>query len=126
MFFNKKEKKIDDQFSSYQDREKSRYNTQAGFMVEGFEGEGLLKNVSIPGLCLESVTYVSVTPKEQYKIKIIPEPISHIESFELRAEVNWVRSTELSFEAGFSIINPSQDKTSPIRRYVEFLKIHNR
>jgi hypothetical protein len=126
MFFKKKEKKIDDQFSSYQNREHTRYDTQAGFEVEGFEGEGLLKNISFPGLCLESITYVALTPKEQYNIKIIPEPLSHIEPFEVKAEVNWIKSTELSFEAGFSIIESGQDTSSPVRRYIEFLIAHNR
>jgi hypothetical protein len=126
MFFKKKEKKIDDQFSSYQNRENPRYDTLADFVVEGFEGEGLLKNISLPGLCLESATYVALAPKERYNIKIIPETLSHVGPFGVRAEVNWIKSTELSFEAGFSIIEPYQDKSSPIGRYIEFLKVHNR
>ncbi|MDR2096343.1 MAG: PilZ domain-containing protein [Treponema sp.] len=125
MFFRKK-KEIDDQFSSYQNRETLRYDTDAGITIDGFEGEGLLKNISVPGLCLESVTYVEITPKERYKIKIIPTPLAHIEPFEVRAEANWIKSSELAFEAGFSIIEPSQDKTSSIKRYIEFLKVHNR
>jgi hypothetical protein len=106
MFFKKKEKKIDDRISSYQNRENTRYDTQAGFVIEGFEGEGLLKNISLPGLCLESVTYVGLIPKEQYNIKIIPEPLSHLDLFGVKAEVNWIKSTEFSFEAGFTIIEP--------------------
>ena len=87
--FNKKEEVLSDQSSVFHNREMPRFTSKAGIFIEGFEGEGLLKNVSETGCCLESVTYVAIKPSDEYQIKIVPAAGENTAAFtvKLRARI---------------------------------------
>jgi hypothetical protein len=87
-------------------RRTQRYSSIAGISVNGFEGKALLKDISNTGFCLESATCVNMSPREQYTVKIIPEPDTGVKPFDVVVEVRWVRSTEDKFETGMNIIKP--------------------
>jgi hypothetical protein len=119
MFFKKKKEELSDQFAVIQKRKDPRYALSAGITIEGFEGEALLGNISVSGCFLESITYVGLKPTQIYKAKIIPNPEDGIEAFNLSLELNWTKSSEAFFEAGFSL---GDGKTSPqLERYVKLL-----
>ena len=125
MFFKKKNEGLSDQFAVYHERGAPRwgspkYKLDAGISIEGFEGEGLLGNISITGCCMESVTYVAITPDQVYQVKIIPSSGDDIESFGLKLKVNWTKSSETLFQAGFSLDDGQNDNR--LKQYVELLK----
>jgi hypothetical protein len=103
VFIKKKKEELDDQFAVYKEREAPRFAANGGISIEGFEGEGLLKNVSVSGCCLESVTYVAITPGKAYQTRIDPGADIDMEPFTLNLLVSWTRSSEMIFEAGFSL-----------------------
>jgi hypothetical protein len=103
MTLKKKHEELGDQFAVYREREAPRFAANGGISIEGFEGEGLLKNISFSGCCLESVTYAALVPNQAYKVRINPGADVNLNPFTLNLTVNWTRSSEMSFEAGFSL-----------------------
>jgi len=83
-------------------------------------GDGLLKNISITGCCVECTGTVDVKPTAQYQLAIKPEKESHIGSFEIAVECKWVRNDgDSSTELGFSII--ASPKGKQFQHYVDYL-----
>lgn len=121
MVFKKKKAELGDQFAVFQKRETPRFVAGGGISIEGFEGEGLLKNICVSGCCLESVTYVAIVPSQVYQIRIDPRPGINMEPFTARFKASWTRSSESAFEAGFSLETGRQDQR--LQRYVEQLRI---
>jgi hypothetical protein len=60
---------------------------------------------------------VSVRPSRQ--AKIIPGPEDALKPFSLKLKLNWTKSSETLFEAGFSL-EDGQD-ASQLKRYVDLL-----
>jgi hypothetical protein len=98
-------------------------NTMARVAINGFEGEALLKNISVGGFCMESGTFAALGVGEQYIINITPENNSRLSSFDLEIEVRWIKSTEKNFMTGFLIINPSGNRS--LEKYIEYVKNHS-
>jgi hypothetical protein len=121
MFFEKfgKKEELKDHFDIHHERKTPRYASQAGITFAGFEGEAKVKNVSLLGCCLESVTYASILPDEVYTAKIILEARKKIEAFDLRLKLHWSRSNETLYEAGFTL-EDNQSNTK-LLQYVELL-----
>jgi hypothetical protein len=82
-----------------------RYNSVARVRINGFEGEAVLRNVSIGGFRMESRTYAAIQVGERYTIRIQPEHSPNAGAFELEVEVRWVQSSETSFSSGFLIVS---------------------
>jgi hypothetical protein len=124
MFFKKKREELGDQFAVYQEREMPRFAAKGGcaggITIEGFEGEGLVKNISASGCCLESVTYAAITPNQTYQARISPGPEINLDPFTLRLTVSWTKSSEMAFEAGFAL--EKDEKDPRLERYVEQLQ----
>jgi hypothetical protein len=119
MFFKKKAA-LGDQFAVFRERETPRYASGGGITIEGFEGEGRIKNVCVSGCCMDSVTYAALTPGKAYQVKILPGAGVSQDPFSLRLMVTWIKSSEMVFEAGFSL-EPGE-KYPALERYVELLK----
>jgi len=84
-----------------------------------FEGEGLLKNLSITGCCIECTTAVDIKGGAAYQLQIIPESLAGIGSFELTVESRWIRTEGYSCEIGFTI--SAFPKGKLFQRYVDYL-----
>jgi hypothetical protein len=97
-----------------------RYATNAGITIEGFDGEGKISNIGISGCCIQSVTYVSVVPDVVYQAKIIPEAGDRTDPFGIKLLLEWTKSRENLFEAGFKLAPDQND--SKLRQYVERLQ----
>ena len=82
-------------------------------------GEGLLKNISITGCCVECTDMVDVKPTDQYQLLIKPEKESHIGAFDLMVDCKWVRSDAHGTELGFGII--ASPKGKQFQFYVDYL-----
>ena len=121
MFFKKKKEELNDQLAVFQKRDTPRFASGAGISIGGFEGEGLLRNVSMTGCCMESVTYVAIKPNDEYQVKIIPNANDKEPPFTASLIVTWIKSSETLFEAGFHMEAKYADN-SPIRRYAETLQ----
>jgi hypothetical protein len=91
----------------------ARYNSVARVRINGFEGEAVLRNVSIGGFRMESRTYAAIQTGERYTMRIQPESSAGVSAFELGVEVRWVQSSETSFSCGFLIVS------APIGNYYE-------
>ena len=125
MFFRKKEEELSDQFAAYQERGAPRwgapeYTLDAGMVIEGFEGEGQVGNISTIGCSLKSVTYIAITPDQIYQVKILPDAGEKMEPFGLKLKVNWTKSSETLFQAGFSLERGQEDAN--LKRYTDLLK----
>ena len=125
MFFRKKEEELSDQFAVYRKRGAPRwgspqYKVNAGIAIDGFDGEGQVGNVSITGCSMMSVTYIAIMPDHVYQAKIIPDAGENMEPFSLKVKVNWTKSSETLFQAGFSL-ESGQDNTH-LKRYVDQLQ----
>jgi hypothetical protein len=121
MLFKKKKEELNDQFAVFQERGLPRFASIGSISVEGFEGEGLLKNVGLSGCCLESVTYVAVEPNRVYQATIKPSADINMKPFNLGLVVKWTKSCETFFEAGFSV---EGGKKNPfLDRYVKQLRV---
>ena len=118
MFFGRKEK-LTDQQAVFREREEPRYSLKAGITIEGFEGEGLMENISISGCCMESTTYAAILPDEVYNVTINPGPNDNIKPFTKKIKAAWTKCSEDIFQAGFLL----EDKQSNIqfKQYVELL-----
>ncbi|MDR2102023.1 MAG: PilZ domain-containing protein [Treponema sp.] len=88
-------------------------------MAGVFEGESLLKDISITGCCIECTMQVDVSQNSQYKLEVIPEHAAKIGKFELMVEARWVRSGQDACEIGFSIVASPKGKL--FERYVDYL-----
>ena len=121
MFLGKKEEELNDQLAVFRVRDTPRFASRAGISIEGFEGEGLVRNVSMTGCCMESITYVAVKPNDVYQVRILPNADDKEQPFTARLVVTWIKSSETLFEAGFHV-EANQVDNSPIRRYAETLQ----
>jgi hypothetical protein len=83
------------------------------------ESEGLLKNISITGCCVECTGTVDIKPTAQYQLVIKPEKDSHIGTFELTVDCKWVRSDGHGTELGFGIM--ASPKGKQFQYYVDYL-----
>ena len=120
MLFRKKKKDVlSDQQAVYRKRGAPRYLLNAGITVEGFEGEGSVKNISISGCCMESSTYVAIKPDEVYKIIINPDSGENMKPFSYKVRATWTKSSEALFQAGFTLENPQDN--AQMKQYVEIL-----
>jgi hypothetical protein len=120
MFFMKK-KKSENKIVSQEAPRAPRYNSVARVRINGFEGEAVLRNVSIGGFRMESRTYAAIQIGERYLMWIQPEPSANVSTFELEVEVRWVQSSETSFSSGFLIISVP---VSPYyEKYIERIKM---
>ena len=126
MFFNKNDKaELTDQFAVYQERGAPRmgspqFDLDAGISISGFEGEGQLGNVSVSGCSMKSVTYVAITPGEVYNVKINPGKEDKLPQFSLKLKLNWTKSSETVFMAGFSL--EKGESNSHLKQYADALR----
>jgi hypothetical protein len=101
-------------------RKNARYPTLARALVPAvFDGEALLKDLSITGCCVEYTMFVDVRPDIPYTLKVIPDSAAKIAPFELQVESRWVRSGGYSCEIGFTI--SESPKGRDFQRYVDYL-----
>jgi hypothetical protein len=101
-----------------------RYHSMARVTINGFDGMAILRNINLGGFCLESRTYVAVSPGDTYSMSILPEDSALLKPFGLSVEVRWVRSTETSFSAGFAHMNDGISGQG-LEKYIDYLKTHN-
>jgi hypothetical protein len=102
-----------------------RYSCAAYVSINGFEGQALLRNISIGGFCLESRTYAALKQGEEHSMTITSDSTSGLAPFEIKVEVRWVRSTETSFNAGFAMVKSSVGNRA-MEKYIDYLKVHSR
>jgi hypothetical protein len=101
-------------------RNSVRYLSHARVRIPGlFEGEVLLKDLSVTGCCIECTMYVDIQPGASYKIEVIPEAASKIGQFDLMVESRWVQAGDYSCDVGFSIT--ASPKGRLFQRYVDYL-----
>jgi c-di-GMP-binding flagellar brake protein YcgR len=124
LLFKKKAKPEEVQPSSGPNPRQPRYDCVANVKVYGFEGQAVLRNVSIGGFRMESRTFAAMQPGEQFTMQIAPLPETGIASFEVKVEVRWVKSDVSSFNVGFLIVNPAAERY--LTKYIEYLKQQDR
>jgi hypothetical protein len=101
-------------------RKSVRYPSHARVRLPNvFEGEALLKDLSITGCCIESTIFLDIKPDASYRVVILPESAAKIDHFELAVEARWVRAGDYSCEVGFSIT--ASPKGKAFQRYVDYL-----
>jgi hypothetical protein len=101
-------------------RKSVRYPSHARVRVPNvFEGEALLKDLSITGCCIECTIFLDIKPDSSYQIVVFPESASKINQFELTVEARWVRAGDYSCEVGFAIL--ASPKGKAFQRYVDYL-----
>ena len=101
-------------------RKNIRYETSAKVIIKNVSDEkAQLKDISVTGCRIELVNYAEIKPNTRYKLKIIPEQTSEVESFFLAVESKWIGTEVNSFEFGFSIIESPKGKQ--FQRYVDYL-----
>ena len=101
-------------------RRSPRYRTSAHAEVSKIHGsDGLLKNISITGCCVECTGAVNIQPTAEYQLMIKPEKESHIGAFELTVDCKWVRNDGHGTELGFGII--ASPKGKQFQYYVDYL-----
>ena len=99
----KRNENLTDQQAVYHKRKDPRYALNAVITIEGFEGEGTLENISVSGCCMESSTYVSIIPDEEYQVTINPGQDVNIKPFRQKIRATWTKSSETLFQAGFTL-----------------------
>ena len=125
MFLKKKEKEEpSDQFTTYQERQDPRwgapqYDIDAAVVIQGFEGEGQLGNISVSGCSMKSVTYAALIPDKVYQVKIIPGKEDKMQPFSLKLKLSWTKSSEEVFLAGFSL--DKGESNSQLKQYAQIL-----
>jgi hypothetical protein len=108
----------------FKERKAVRYSSLATAQLPGiFDGEVLLKDISITGCRLESTIIVDLLPNSRCTMKVLPEPIAKIKNFDLVVECRWVKSGNYSCEFGFSIVESPKGKF--FQRYVDYLSYHS-
>ena len=101
-------------------RKNIRYHTLAKARIEGaFEGETLLKDISITGCRVECTSYAEIKLHSRYRVEIIPEDTANVGMFDLLAESTWIHTEGYSCEIGFMIIEFPRKKL--FQRYVDYL-----
>jgi hypothetical protein len=101
---------------------KTRYTTLARIGVNGFEGQGILRNVSSGGFCMESKTFADLDVGSSYSIQIIPEGSTGINRIDdLSVEIRWIRTSPEKFAVGFQVLQPNRS----FEKYVEYLKANS-
>ena len=123
MFFKKKKEELSDQLAVFQERKAPRWGApqvtlSAGISIEGFDGEGLVGNVSVSGCSIQSVTYVNIAPNKVYHVRITPGSDDMMDPFDLKLKLSWAKSSETLFQAGFSLENDGPQ----LKRFVEMLR----
>ena len=107
-----------------ENRRNLRYRTLAKAIIEKvYEGETLLKDISITGCKIECTTYVDIKMNVQYILRIIPEKAAKIGEFGILVESKWIRSADYSCEIGFTIVESPKGKH--FQRYVDYLDWRN-
>jgi hypothetical protein len=120
LLFKKKAKPEEVRASSGPNPRQPRYDCVANVKVNGFEGQALLRNVSIGGFRMESRTFAAMQPGEQFTMQIAPLPETGIAPFEVKVEVRWVKSDVSSFNVGFLIVNPASERF--LTKYIDYLQ----
>jgi hypothetical protein len=120
LFFKKKEN-IKDTTSDKAVRA-PRYASLAMVSINGFEGQAVLRNVSMGGFCMESKTFADMDVGASYVIHIAPEKHAGISHFELTVEVRWILSSPEKFSVGFRVI---QGNSRAFEKYIDYLKEHH-
>jgi hypothetical protein len=101
-------------------RTQIRYTTQARARITAaFDGDVLLKDISVTGCGIESTIFMDIKINARYKMEILPEEASKIGPFEILVEVLWIRMSGYFFEAGFTIVESPTGKH--FQRYVDYL-----
>ncbi|MHB9291557.1 putative methyl-accepting chemotaxis protein [Hollandina sp. SP2] len=95
-----------------------RYKANALVSINEFEGSALLSNINLGGFSIASKTFAAIVPGESYTMKITPDPLIKVDSFNLTVNVRWIRSTVSRFSAGFSV----QDSEAGFETYINYLK----
>jgi hypothetical protein len=121
MLFFKEKKKTKEEEESLVPRA-PRYDSLALVRVNGFEGEALLKNISVTGFCMQSKTYANLTPGNKYIIRLFPEDSAGLEAIESEVEVRWVRSEVSKFEVGLLVTKYNGAGAKNMEKYIDHLK----
>ena len=101
-------------------RKDARYESSAKAIIEGASKEtALLKDISVTGCKVELPAYAAIEQNKKYKLKIIPESASNVESFFLTVESKWIGAGADSYAFGFLIIESPKGKQ--FQRYVDYL-----
>jgi hypothetical protein len=101
-------------------RKNVRYTTLARAKINGlYEGEALLKDISVTGCRLEFTAAIAFGPNESFLITVFPESKSDIAVFEIEASPLWSRANYDSFEVGFTILSSPRGRA--FLRYVDYL-----
>jgi hypothetical protein len=101
-------------------RKTTRYDTLARAVIPGgFEGDALLKDLSVAGCRVESTTLMQMTPGKKCSVLVKPEAASGVDGFDIEAEVRWVREHGGVWEAGLFILKSPKGKF--FQRYVDYL-----
>ncbi|MDR1353498.1 MAG: PilZ domain-containing protein [Treponema sp.] len=119
MFFKKREKEKTDAAFNGETPRAPRYTSLAMVSINGFEGQAVLRNVSIGGFCMESKTFADMDVLSSYTIRINPESSAGIGQFELTVEIRWIQSSPEKFSVGFKTIHGNSHL---FEKYVRFLK----
>jgi hypothetical protein len=99
-----------------------RYSSVARVRINGFEGEAVLRNVSIGGFRMESRTYAAIKTGEHYTMQMQPEASANVPAFKLDVEVRWIQSSETSFAVGFLITSAPGNL---YEKYIDSIKRKN-
>jgi hypothetical protein len=86
-----------------------RYDCMARISIEGCEGEAVMRNVSPGGFRMESRAHTTIAVHTRCSLRIDPEDGSGIGSFDLEAEVRWIRTNEDGLSAGFLVTGKVAD-----------------
>ena len=125
MLIKKKNEELTDQLAVFKERQSPRWGApqadlDIGIKITGYEGEGQVGNLSISGCSLKSVTYVNMAPDQIYQAKILPGRDDKMEPFNIKLKLNWTKSSETIFIAGFSL--EGSDGKEQLKNYVELLR----
>ncbi|MDR3337897.1 MAG: hypothetical protein LBT16_11920 [Treponema sp.] len=121
MLFLKKKEVESKTVDFYKAARGDRYTTLARVAINGFEGQGLLRNVSSGGFCMESKTFAGLDVGSSYTIQIIPEASAGINRIDdLTVEVRWARTSPEKFAVGFQVLQSSRS----FEKYVEYIRAH--
>jgi hypothetical protein len=115
-----KEKQESPGYSSGETPRAPRYDCAARISIEGLEGEAVMRNVGPGGFRIESGTSTAIAVHTRCSVRIDPEDGSGIRSFDLEAEVRWIRNNEDGLSAGFLVAGSLADGS--FESYVEYRK----
>jgi hypothetical protein len=123
MFFLKKKKAAETQQQGFDVKSRApRYSCLARIEINSFDGQAVLKNVSVGGFRMESRTYAALEVEKRYQIWITPEADAGIPRFELEVEVRWILNSAAKFAAGLLVTSLA---ARPMEKYIEYLKLHS-